>query len=143
MLIALKLLKYSLIPIHRLAISARHLNALPMRLEEQKFRVNLRIVRCQLHKLPHHKLSKSPQFIVASIARRIKHLLKHPKELRLHQHHWHVQIYSDSMEKRDCTLDFAVVQLLPRLQAPRACTNDFGIQQTVGRGQTWKEKQEK
>lgn len=35
------------------------------------------------------------------------------------------------MKERDCTLDFAKAQLLPRLQAPRTGTNDFRIQQSA------------
>jgi hypothetical protein len=59
--------------------------------------------------------------------------LEQPKEMRLHQHHGHFHVDSDSEQNRDCTLDFAVAHLFPGLQAPRTSANNFRIQQTAKR----------
>jgi hypothetical protein len=89
-------------------VSMDDLVAIPMRFEEQKLSVDFWVRWSHLDELTNHERSQLPQFFISIISRCIKHLLKYPKQLRLHQHHWHVQVYSDSMENRDCTLDFAV-----------------------------------
>lgn len=110
--------------------------------EEQKLGVSFRVALRDFDELPDDVSAQTPQLFIARVTWRAEHLLEHSEELRLHEHRGHVQIYSDSMEQRDCTLDFPVVHLLPRLQAPRTCTDDFRVEQTAVDGGGGEQKRE-
>lgn len=122
---------YLLVTTKRLGVSVCYFKAVPMRFKEQKLGKDFLVIRRHIYELLYHECSQTSQFVVPIITRCIENLLKYAKQLRLHQHHGHVQIYSNSMEKRDCTFDFAVIHCLPRLKAPCTSTNNFWIEQTA------------
>lgn len=140
---------HNLVGIHLLyttasfGVAVLDLIALPHRAVEEQFSINFRVLRRNFDKLTNNEAAKPPKFIVSGILGSVEHLLKHTKELSLHQQHGRLQIYCNTMEERDCAFDLLIAQLFPSLEAPCAGTNNFGIQQAgkyIQRGWTKKIK---